>query len=161
MVKLLISRLLLEFFLILLLYVFQSVFLDYMEILGAKPDFLFLYLCYRSLREDNPLYGTGLGFAIGFVQGLYSPTTLGAHAFAKTIVGFVLGKNDSRTSWNEFFTLVAIFFSMLGHDLIYYIFTNWKALVYNMINISIGSAIYTTGIAAVILFIFSGLNNKE
>ncbi len=145
-----IMKYILEFFAILSLFIIQTVFSRYLEIFNAKPDFIFLYLCFRSFSE-GPTYGSALGFLLGLLQSLYSPMSLGAASFAKTIVGFSLGRGGNtfvRTAIG--LRLGAIFIAFIAHDIIFYLFIDPASLLHILFYYSLPGAIYTVAIGAII-----------
>ncbi|MFB6273036.1 MAG: rod shape-determining protein MreD [Salinibacter sp.] len=68
----------------------QWLILGRLRIYGAFPDALLLFLAWYALREGRrrgTLMGFGLGLAMDVVYG-----TWGIHTFAKTLLGFLVGR---------------------------------------------------------------------
>ena len=55
--------------LLLLAFVLQTTWIEFMEVSSLKPDLILLVLIYAALRE-GPLTATALGFAVGFLQDI-------------------------------------------------------------------------------------------
>lgn len=133
-----------------ILYIIQSVFGPKLAIYGIKPDLLYLYLCYRAL-EKGALPGSILGFFIGLLQGIYSPATLGAGSFAKTLAGMILGRSGVSIYQHDLpLRLLIIFGSLLGHDLIFFLVTDPSSIVYHFLNTSLYCGIYTTAVGGIL-----------
>ena len=97
----------------------QLAFVPRLSILGITPDFVVLLLVLLALRA-GPTGGALIGFAIGLVQGLLAPETLGMDALAKAIVGWAVGKVSPTLAMEGpilYFGLVAL--AVLAHDVVY------------------------------------------
>ena len=66
-----------------------------MSLLGAKPDLILVVLIAYSLAAD-PLFGAGLGFIAGLVQGCAVGLSLGSFIVTRTITGFLAGFATTR-----------------------------------------------------------------
>ncbi len=108
-------RLALLIFLILLLHL---TLIHRIRILGVGPDLSILLMVYLALWRGAILGTTG-GFLIGILQGISSPFHFGAHALAKSIVGFSTGKLGPHVVRESMATQAAIIVgAQILHDLI-------------------------------------------
>jgi len=104
---------------ILLTLIGQLVLAPKIAILGIEPDFLVLLLVILSLRTGSA-GGALIGFAMGILQGLVVPETLGMDALAKCLVGWSVGKVAPTLAMEGpplYIGLPAV--AVLVHDLIY------------------------------------------
>ncbi len=148
-----------EFIAVLVIFLIQTVFSPFIELWGAKPDFIFIYLCFRSFSE-GPVHGSILGFLMGLLQDIYSPVSLGINSLAKTLVGFILGRTREGIYHNDVaMRLLVIAIAILGHDIVIFLFTDPVAVVYNFLHFSLPTAAYSVTIAGVFSLI-SLLMNK-
>jgi rod shape-determining protein MreD len=133
-------------FFLLLAFVVQTTWLDFIEVSALKPDLILLVLIYAALRE-GPLTATALGFAIGFLQDVYMPADLGLNALTKSAVGFSVGYGRSRIVGDNIqVQITLIFCTVLVHDLIYYLGSSAISLAeapYFWLRYGLGRAIYT------------------
>ncbi len=132
--------------LLLLAFVLQTTWIEFMEISSLKPDLILLVLIYAALRE-GPLTATALGFAIGFLQDIYMPTDLGLNSLVNSAVGFAVGYGRSRIVGDNIQVQVALIFgTVLVHDLLYYMGTSAISLAdvpFFWLRYGLGRAIYT------------------
>ena len=68
----------------------QMKFLPHFAILGIKPDFFLLAVCYLGLRGGEAR-GALIGFALGLLEDSLSLSPLGIRALSFALVGFLLG----------------------------------------------------------------------
>lgn len=132
--------------LLLLAFILQTTWIEFMEISSLKPDLILLVLIYAALRE-GPLTATALGFAVGFLQDIYMPMDLGLNSLVKSAIGFAVGYGRSRIVGDNIQVQVALIFgTVLVHDLLYYIGTSAISLVevpFFWLRYGLGRAIYT------------------
>lgn len=148
----------LDVILVFILYLIQSVFGQEMAIYGIQPDLLFLYLCYRAL-EFGPVHGSVLGFLIGLLQDIYSPVTLGANSLAKTLVGITLGRSgEAIYRYDLPLRLLAIFLALLGHDIVFFLFTDPRSLIFNFTHYTIFCGLYTVIVGGLLGFVHYLIN---
>ena len=125
-----------------------------------RPDMLLFVLVYVSIKEGSNA-GVWTGFAIGLLQDVYLPSSLGINAFAKSIVGFAVGflneKQWKIDVWARSFILLAAFFL---HDIITYLLRtgHLQGIVHNLFFHSLPSYVYTLAIWAVLWIL---LRRKE
>ncbi len=136
----------------------QSSFGSRLSIFGLVPDFVLLLVIYIGLSRGR-FEGVFFGFVTGFVQDVYSPGALGIGMLSKTIIGFGVGYGQGKVPVESASVRwVAIFFTALIHDLIYYLFYLKGDLLKVLswfFRFSIGSAIYTAVIGSSIFLIYS------
>lgn len=68
---------------------------DWMRILGAKPDLILVVLISYSLVAD-PVFGSIIGFAAGFIHGSVAGLSFGSFIVTRTITGFLAGHVTTR-----------------------------------------------------------------
>lgn len=104
---------------ILLTLIVQLAVVRKIAILGVQPDLTILLVVLLALRR-GPRTGTLLGFAIGLLQDLLVPETLGMNALSKSVVGWAVGKLSRQLALEGpmlYFGLVGV--TVLAHDFIY------------------------------------------
>jgi len=84
------SRNLLILLLIILFTVLQCTALNYIRILGAKPDLLLILIVFSSFNL-NPLYGLGVGALCGLFSEATSGIPSGLAVLAYSAGGLILG----------------------------------------------------------------------
>jgi len=134
--------------------ILQSTMAQRIAIAGVKPDLLVAFVVYFAWMR-GPIPGVTAGFTVGLLQDLDAPGPLGLHAFAKTVVAFMVAKAGFRVHRSNvgvrfFFFLLA----MLVHDVIYFgVYTagELSALVRQFVFVAIPSALYTTVLVLLLL----------
>ena len=133
-------------FKLLLAFVLQTTWIDFLEAYSLKPDLILLVLVYIALRE-GPLVAICMGFGVGFIQDVYHPADLGLNALSKSIIGFVVGYGRSRIVADNIQVQIGLLFgAVLFHDLIYYLATSAIDAIdvpYFWLRYGLGRAIYT------------------
>ena len=133
-------------FLLLLAFVLQTTWIDFLEVFSLKPDLILLVLVYIALRE-GPLVAICMGFGVGFIQDVYHPADLGLNALSKSLIGFVVGYGRSRIVADNIQVQIGLLFgAVLFHDLIYYLGTSAIGVIdvpYFWFRYGLGRAIYT------------------
>ena len=133
-------------FLLLLAFVLQTTWIDFLEVYSLKPDLVLLVLVYIALRE-GPLVAICMGFGVGFIQDVYHPADLGLNALSKSLIGFVVGYGRSRIVADNIQVQIGLLFgAVLFHDLIYYVGTSAIGVLdvpYFWFRYGLGRAIYT------------------
>ncbi len=105
-------------FLVLLVLLLQLTVIHRIRIFGVGPDLSILLLVYLALWRGAAA-GTAGGFLIGVLQGVSSPFHFGAHALAKSIVGFATGKLGPHVVRESIATQAAVIVgAQVLHDLI-------------------------------------------
>jgi rod shape-determining protein MreD len=106
--------------LFLLCFVAQSTVVHAFGVAGITPDLLLICLFFLSIKHGE-MAGTFVGFALGLLQDLYSPSILGQNALAKTIAGFVAGLLNERVLRTDPLLKAAIFVGIfLLHDALFF-----------------------------------------
>jgi rod shape-determining protein MreD len=133
-------------FLLLLAFVLQTTWIDFLEVFSLKPDLILLVLVYIALRE-GPLVAICMGFGVGFIQDVYHPADLGLNALSKSLIGFVVGYGRSRIVADNIQVQIGLLFgAVIFHDLIYYLGTSAIGVIdvpYFWFRYGLGRAIYT------------------
>ena len=133
-------------FLLLLAFVLQTTWIDFLEVYSLKPDLILLVLVYIALRE-GPLVAICMGFGVGFIQDVYHPADLGLNALSKSLIGFVVGYGRSRIVADNIQVQIGLLFgAVVFHDLIYYLGTSAIGVIdvpYFWLRYGLGRAIYT------------------
>jgi len=133
-------------FLLLLAFVLQTTWIDFLEVFSLKPDLILLVLVYIALRE-GPLVAICMGFGVGFIQDVYHPADLGLNALSKSLIGFVVGYGRSRIVADNIQVQIGLLFgAVIFHDLIYYLGTSAIGVIdvpYFWLRYGLGRAIYT------------------
>jgi len=133
-------------FLLLLAFVLQTTWIDFLEVFSLKPDLILLVLVYIALRE-GPLVAICMGFGVGFIQDVYHPADLGLNALSKSLIGFVVGYGRSRIVADNIQVQIGLLFgAVIFHDLIYYLGTSAIGVIdvpFFWFRYGLGRAIYT------------------
>ena len=133
-------------FLLLLAFVLQTTWIDFLEVYSLKPDLVLLVLVYIALRE-GPLAAICMGFGVGFIQDVYHPADLGLNALSKSLIGFVVGYGRSRIVADNIQVQIGLLFgALVFHDLICYLGTSAISVIdvpYFWFRYGLGRAIYT------------------
>ena len=99
------------FLILILLTIFHSIFLEFIEIMDITPDLLIILVVWITVKE-----GRFIGLIAGFVIGLYTDAitvdVLGTNALAKTIAAFVAScfykENNLTITKNMKFVLIVL-----------------------------------------------------
>jgi rod shape-determining protein MreD len=125
-----------------------------MTIRGAELDLAIILLVFIALTR-GPKYGVIFGFLIGFLLDIHTPQTLGWGALVKCLIGFVVGNFKDNLYLESMYSKGGlIFFTLVFHDLLYYIFsTGINASTFRiLVNNSLLSAFYTSVVGMLIFF---------
>jgi rod shape-determining protein MreD len=95
----------LNFFLIILLFVFQTTLLHCCTILGVRPDVILILATFIGVRLGKAK-GATAGFFLGLIQDCLSGVFLGPNAFSKGVVGFIFGNLRAKILFENFFTQI-------------------------------------------------------
>lgn len=76
--------------LVLILVPIQSTFLDYVSIVGIRPDLCLVAACLVGFLSGRT-HGLMVGLGLGFVQDLFSASDLWMNTLTKPLVGFLSG----------------------------------------------------------------------
>ena len=138
---------------ILLTLIAQLALVRRIAVFGVQPDLTILLLVLLALRR-GPVGGTLLGFAIGLLQDLLVPETLGMNALAKSIIGWAVGKLSRQLAMDGpalYFALIVA--AVLVHDLVYLVCLtrlDVGRLLMVYFTHSVPAAVYT-GIVSVVI----------
>jgi rod shape-determining protein MreD len=141
--------------LLILAFVLQTTWAHSLAIVQIKPDLLVLTLVYIALAS-GPLRATLLAFCFGFIQDTYAPANLGLNVLVKSAVAFAVGWSRSEIMSDNIAVQVAfVAGAVLVHDLIFYIGYSglaWGDVPFFWLRYSLGSAVYTAALAAVLSY---------
>jgi rod shape-determining protein MreD len=99
-------------------FVLQTTIVPAISIMGVKPDLLVLFLFMLAIKVGI-LPAIYIGFVIGLVQDLYSPSILGQSALAKTVAGFFAGLfNEKVMRLDPLFQGVLLIFTFFVNDIV-------------------------------------------
>jgi len=151
-------RTFIDILLALLALMVQSSFGSRLSIFGLLPDFVLLVVIYVALSKGS-VEGVIYGFLTGFVQDVYSPSTLGIGMLSKTVIGFGVGYGRGKIPIESgLVRWIVIFLTALVHDLLYFLFYlrgDLPRMLSWFFRFSIGSAIYTATVGSAIFLIYS------
>lgn len=135
-------------------FVLQTTLVPVITVFGIQPDLTMIALLILSLRRGS-MSGLWVGFALGLAQDLYSPSILGQHALAKTVVGFCIGLFNERVmSTDPLIKLAILLVAFCIHDSIFMAVEVLKhgsgiaALFGSLVIKTLPRAAYSIGIAA-------------
>jgi rod shape-determining protein MreD len=103
-------------FVFIMCFAAQATIVPAIRVFGREPDIIFVAVFVFALRFGvTP--AIWLGFAVGLLQDLYSPSILGQNALAKTISGAFCGLFNERVmSTDPIMKLVILVLAFLMHD---------------------------------------------
>ena len=145
---------------VLALILYQTFVSDATSILGIKFDLSIVILVYIALSR-GPVSGAVFGFILGLLADIFTPQTLGLGALVKCLVGFSVGSFKDSLYLDSWYSKgIMIFFVLIINDLLYYLLTRGlnAATFETLINYSLLSAVYTSGVGMIIFLILSGFN---
>lgn len=101
--------------------ILQSTLISSVSILGISPDCVLLALFLLSIKHGT-LPGIYVGFLLGLLQDLYSPSILGQNALAKTVVGAIIGLfNEKVMRTDPILRMILILLAFVVHDSLFVI----------------------------------------
>jgi rod shape-determining protein MreD len=80
---------------LLVLVLVQTTLVNFIAVLGVKPDAALIGLVFFSHKQGRLVGETG-GFFSGLVQDALSLSPLGYHAFSRTLIGFLFGTTAGK-----------------------------------------------------------------
>jgi rod shape-determining protein MreD len=80
---------------LLVLVLIQTTLVNYIAVLGVKPDIAMIGLVFFSHKQGRLVGETG-GFISGLTQDTLSLSPLGYHAFSRTLIGFLFGTTAGK-----------------------------------------------------------------
>ncbi|MEM8558967.1 MAG: rod shape-determining protein MreD [Bacteroidota bacterium] len=138
----------------------QWFLLSRLPIYGVTPDAVLLFVTVVALRYGR-VQGALAGFGFGLLADLLvNPSLLGLQAFAKTLMGFVVGQ--FRTEENELLraspaqtALSALTVALVHNVIVIFVLalTQETRTLFLVTGLWLGSALYTAGIALVGAFL--------
>lgn len=142
-------------FLIAIISIFQSYFLEFLSIGLFKPNLILILVVWISLFESR-LFGILAGFISGLLLDTLTPDVLGSNSMFLSLVGFISGSffNEEKVFRNLTSSrfLLVTFLSSVIYNLVYYFFyQDFKSFTlssYFTQNVLI-STIYTIVIAII------------
>ncbi len=145
----------------LLLVALQTTIVNFTSIANIIPDIMMIWIVYIAITEGQ-IPATLYGFAIGLLLDLVSGQFLGLSALSKTFAGFLAGyfysENKMQMNLANYQFLVIVGIVSMVHNLIYFIiFTQGSdvGLITAVFRFGIFSALYTTSVASIPMFIHS------
>lgn len=151
---------------ILLSLVIQSVFFQFIEIRGIKPDLLLIviisFTLIRGEGKNGAVRGAILGISAGLIQDLLYSDILGLNALSKFLTGLLVGySSQSVFKGNIIIPFIITFLATVFNGFIYYI-----ALIVISIYIPFKpftlqvfyEAVYNTVLS---VFVYNGLKKLE
>ncbi len=136
--------------------VFQALLADIISIGLARPDIILVLLVWLTLTKDLT-WGMSFGFAAGLFEDSHSPQLLGLGALLKIASALAVFLISHRVRTDSLVIRIAVVAGVvILHDLIYFLVAfSFDARLDAMIlvNIIIPSALYTSIIAAGVLYL--------
>lgn len=109
----------------LLLVIVQVLASHYLSLGGAMPDLVLIFLAYIIITRGQ-VFAEVAGFLLGLALDILSSGTLGAHALALTLVGFLLGyfysEELAKQRLRNWPFLLFVFAGSVIANLVYYFF---------------------------------------
>lgn len=110
---------------ILVISLFQDIFLHFIEIGGVTPDLLIIFCVWITLKE-GPFIGLFFGFGSGLLLDIISYDVIGTNALAKTVVCFAAGffyrENQTEIILSSSKFLIIVSICSVVHNIIYFFF---------------------------------------
>ena len=141
----------------LLIVALQWLVFGRLEIWGAYPDAVLLYVAWLGLRfgrQSGATAGFGLGFLMDAIYG-----TWGIHMFVKTLVGFLVGlfpANERETllvlPQQAFVGSLVVALLHNGLRIIFMLTQATPPSLFSLGTIWLGSSLYTAGVAVLAAF---------
>ena len=123
-----------------------------MSLFGAKPDLILIVLIAWSLAAD-PVFGAGLGFAAGLIQGAAVGLSLGSFIVTRTITGFLAGFVTTRLFTDKPFVPVASAASLTLVCEGVFLLANPRLALLAAARIVAGKCIYNAALALLLYWI--------
>ncbi|KMQ50815.1 Rod shape-determining protein MreD [Chitinispirillum alkaliphilum] len=76
-------------------FILQTTLVKIISVYGVRPD-LILVALFIFCTKTGVLPGVYLGFFLGLLQDLYSPSILGQNALSKSVIGFLAGHFNDK-----------------------------------------------------------------
>jgi rod shape-determining protein MreD len=148
--------------LLLVVFVLQTTWGYFFDILELRPDLILLALVYVALRV-GPFEATILGFGVGLLQDAYMPQNLGLNTLVKSLVGFGVGYGRTGIMADDLQVQAFLVFGVvLVHDLIYYLGYSGLGFAeapFFWLRYGVGRALYTSLIGCGLAYVW-GLRRR-
>ncbi|MBU4311021.1 rod shape-determining protein MreD [bacterium] len=146
------------FFLLLFLVTLQATLLNGLNILGIKPDFLFILVIFIALHK-GPISGAWCGFLAGILLDLFSFAPLGTNALSKTALGFLLGAVAPFLYFEApFIQGLLLFIAMLLEGIFLFILLSSLHLAlpfsHSFLHIILPTSLYTSLLTPLLFYVF-------
>lgn len=145
-------------------FIFQSTFLQLVEIRGVIPDtMIIIIVSYALLRGQNT--GMAVGVAAGLIYDVFFGNSIGFYALLGLLTGLICG-TSSKTFYRENYVM-PVLLSFLANCVIgmvvyvtSFLLKNDYNVFYYVFNVILPQAVYT-GVAAVFIYrILYSINKK-
>ena len=136
---------------ILALSVLQSTFLDYIKIMGIKPNLFLIFVVCAAMISGKAAEGAVIGFILGFLLDFMTGKTLGINMLLLMYVGLAVGLAFKMFLTGKYFAIIAaVFITSIAYCFLYYTmsFMMWGQgdFVYALINVLLPESLYNTAI---------------
>ncbi len=139
----------------------QTTFVPLLSLGGFVPDLLMIWIVFTAIRYGQ-IEATIAGFVVGLMSDVTATQFFGLAALSKTIGGFCAGyfynENKTEQTLGTYHFIMIVLVCSLIHNAVYYlIFLQGTdaPVLWNVIQYSIATAIYTGAISALPMFAFS------
>jgi rod shape-determining protein MreD len=137
--------------------ILHTVLAPYIDILGARPDFLVLLVAYTALVL-GARHAAIAGFITGLIIDSQTPGYLGLNALALSVTGYATARTwDHLVRANVLVHCSVLFFATLLRDAIYYLIRDSQgvgAAAGVILRHSLLGALYTAAIGGAMLAIW-------
>lgn len=138
------KKYILRIILLLIVFFLQLSFRHLIEIQGAKPDLIILFLIYTAFRDD-PYFAMSMGFLSGLLLGMVGPNIMGIDVISKVLLTYLVSKtHENLHKHNTIVIVIYIAAAMLFNDLVF-------SLLHYGIKIKLMNALYTVIIGTPII----------
>jgi rod shape-determining protein MreD len=139
---------------LLVTFVLQSTFFNYIKIMGVKPDLLLVIVVIYALHNEEKSGGL-FGFAAGLLQDIITGKYLGLNSFTKGIIAFFVSHMEQKIyKENIIIPVMLVFTASIGHDVLYYFIRSLVdfnvSLTTAFLGIILPSAVYNSLLVPII-----------
>ncbi len=136
----------------------QKFLSDYASVDDVVPQLIVLFVVYVSLREGQ-LFGMGAGFLMGLVDDIFATHFIGYTSFIGVVAGFVAGfffkesdvELSARTFSFAYISAITVAVTQLAALPI--IASGELNYLYVFLKFTVGTTIYTSAVAMIIVFV--------
>ena len=143
------------------LLLLQTTFVPLLSLGGFVPDLLLIWVVFTAIRYGQ-IEATVTGFVVGLLTDVTTTQFFGLAALSKTVGGFCAGyfynENKTDQTLGTYHFIMIVLTCSLVHNAVYYLIFFQGAggpVLWNVIQYSIATAIYTGAISALPMFAFS------